>query len=122
MAKATIRIDFPFEVVLEHPDIDLSGMFDASHVFDLFEVPDKEMGTRHPLTVDVMQVGRNETVLRVTPKNAMTYKQLADEIVPFIEEMSEDRFHGGLKAKRIVWHMTEYGISSERRRTFQRIN
>ena len=112
-------VGFPFRLTLEHPPVDLRGMFRLTHAFDLYEVRgvagENVDHARKDITVDVLEVTPTTTTLHITPANAMTYEALAAEVEALVKGIADRHLGGHAKAAKLQWLVDPIGITSDMR-------
>ncbi len=104
-----VRIKYVFDVhLVSNREFDLTEMLKVSDAFDIYEV---EKNMHEKLIVDVKRVDRSSVVLRITPKDTMSYPEIGKylkDILNFVKSKTGIQ----LEVVRIDWNVSEFGIAS----------
>ncbi len=127
MGKTEVEVTHPFLVYIRMEDQSFKQMMNICDSFDVWEVArsgglkdtggsnDGDLLTEETMKmiVDVMEVRKNEVVIKITPQKPMTYTGIYDciqKLLNFVKERQpNDCF---LQVDRIVWELDLFGIPS----------
>lgn len=118
-----LAIDFPFQLVIQHPALNVRRMFELSKLLDFHEVRQadpKLEKARHDLIVDVLYVKETETQIEVKPRISMTYDAMGQELDVIIGILAK-KFNGKVKVASIDWLVDRKGMASDMRSTQKRV-
>lgn len=127
-AITEIGVNFPFTLILEHPPIDLKGMFELSQAFDMYEMEkdstEKAGGglVKERILVDVLQCTPTESTIKVTPAEAMSYAEMSKHAEAMIQNLSKRLFKGKVKVARLTWEVDKTGVASDLRGMLRKVS
>lgn len=127
-AITEISVNFPFTIVLQHPPIDLKGMFDLTQAFDMYEMErdssNKEGGTlvKERILVDVLECTPTESTIKVTPAEAMSYAEMARHTEAMIQNLSKRLFKSKAKVAKLAWEIDKTGVASDLRGMLRKVS
>ncbi len=118
-----LAIDFPFQLVIEHPALNIRRMMELSKLLDFHEVRQVDSHlekARHDLIVDVLYVRETETKIEVKPRVSMTYDAMGEELDVIIGILAK-KFNGKVKVAGLDWLVDRKGMASDMRSTQKRV-
>ncbi len=123
VTEEELGIDFPFQLVIQHPALNIKRMMELSKLLDFHEVRQAD-GTldagRHDLVVDVLYVRETETKIEVKPRVSMTYDAMGQELDIIIGTLAK-KFNGKVKVAGVDWLVDRKGMASDMRSTQKRV-
>lgn len=126
-AITEISVNFPFTLVLEHPPIDLKGMFELSQAFDMYEMEkdstNKE-GTlvKDRILVDILECTPTQSTIKVTPAEAMSYAEMSKHAEAMIQNLSKRLFKSKAKVAKLTWEIDKTGVASDLRGMLRKVS
>jgi hypothetical protein len=112
-------VEHPFRVTLEHGPVDHRAMFRIAETLDFYEVVgiqgENRGKDRRPLTIDVIELNRTQTVMHVTPSRSVPYPEMSAELDHIVEGANKRLFGGTAKVSKIEWNIGKTGIASDMR-------
>lgn len=119
-----IGVNFPFLITLEHPTLDVKGMFELTQAFDMYEMqlgPDGQHQLKEIILVDVLEVTPTLTTIKVTPAEAMPYLELLKHVDPMLTKVASLFFKSKFKVARLTWEIGQTGVASDLRGMLRKI-
>ncbi|HLE47654.1 MAG TPA: hypothetical protein VI818_05100 [Candidatus Thermoplasmatota archaeon] len=121
-----IGVNFPFILVLEHPAVDLKGMFDLTQAFDMYEMERDaaapEAFVKENILVDVLECTPTVTTIKITPAETMSYARMAKHTDIMLNNLGKRLFKGKAKIIRLAWEIDKTGVSSDLRGMLRKVS
>ncbi|MBI2077183.1 MAG: hypothetical protein HYT80_02255 [Euryarchaeota archaeon] len=121
-----IGVNFPFVLVLEHPVVDLPGMFELTQAFDMYEMEadstDQQGLVKENILVDVLELTPTVTTIKVTPAETMSYAAMAKHTQAMLDSLSKRLFKGKARIVRMSWEIDKTGVASDLRGMLRKVS
>jgi len=121
-----VQVTFPFLLYIRIENSSLKEMMELCDGFDVFEmVPENEDKKRdygeknahRTMIVDVIEVAKDEIVIKITLQKSLTYSEIYDQLmklVDFVKMRTKREIF--MHISRILWEKPMFGVPSEIRR------
>ena len=126
-SEEEVQVTFPFLLYIRIENSSLKEMMELCDGFDVFEmVPDesdkqkdrKGKNAQRTMIVDVIEIAKDEIVIKITLQKSLTYSEIYDELtklVDFVKMRTKREIF--MHISRILWEKPMFGVPSEIRRT-----
>ena len=121
-----VQVTFPFLLYIRIENSSLKEMMELCDGFDVFEmVPENkdnkkdygEKSAHRTMIVDVIEVAKDEIVIKITLQMSLTYSEIYDQLlmlVDFVKMRTQREIF--MHISRILWEKPMFGVPSEIRR------
>ncbi len=118
-----VQVTFPFLLYIRIENSSLKEMMELCDGFDVFEmVPENEDKKRdygeknahRTMIVDVIEVAKDEIVIKITLQKSLTYSEIYDQLmklVDFVKMRTQREIF--MHISRILWEKPMFGVPSE---------
>jgi len=128
-----VQITFPFLLYIRIENSNLQEMMELCDGFDVYEMipegtPDveipKERSALRTMIVDVIEVAKDEIVIKITLQKSLTYSEIYEQLMKlldFVKRRTKREIF--MHISRILWEKPMFGVPSEiRRRTVEELH